>query len=326
MKIEWNQLGEKLASASARCTRETVLVAPFMKASTLKKIVNNLSPSVPLLCLTRWRIEEIAMGVSDLECWDVVSKRSNSRLLLLPNLHTKYFRFDDVAYLGSANLTMTALGWSVRPNAEALFQFSINEVTSTKPFERNLLIGAIDVTPGLAAEFKVMLESYLTANPIAKAFSEQEIISVDSSASFEDVVWCPRSRSPEYLYRVYIGDENSMSKDGFLAAQEDLLALDLPQGLLEPVFTDLVRSRIASSPIVIRLDDFLVMRRRFGEIRSWLADQLGVGDATDDWQRLMRWLLLFLNDRYETITPGYSELFGKKAMQMKFVNAVDWRR
>jgi hypothetical protein len=65
------------------------------------------------------------------------------------------------------------------------------------------------------------------------------------------------------------------------------------------------------------LDQFVATRRRFGEVRTWLAAQLEVDDATDDWQRLMRWLLFFLPDRYETFTGNYSEIFARKAANLR---------
>jgi hypothetical protein len=311
MRIEWRQLGEKLVRAGALCRSEMVLVAPFMKASTLTRIISLLPPSASLLCLTRWRLEEIAMGVSDLECWDVVSGRPNGRLLLRSNLHTKYFRFDDVAYLGSANLTMTALGWSNRPNAEALLEFRVDDIESAKAFEKSLLEEVVDVSAELVADFKTMLESYSGQVPNWPTHLEGNPITSEDRSLVPASSWLPKSRSPEYLYRVYRGENDVMTTVGLAAAQEDLLDLDLPVGLPEPAFRSLVASRLASTPTVLKLDQFVKIRRRFGEMRSWLAAQLGVSDATDDWQRLMRWLLFFLPDRYEATTANYSEIFGR---------------
>jgi hypothetical protein len=313
MRIEWRQLGEKLVRAGATCKTEMVLVAPFMKSATLSRIIDCLPPSASLMCMTRWRLEEIAAGVSDLECWDIVSRRPNSRFLLRSNLHAKYFRFDGLVYLGSANLTMTALGWSKRPNAEALLAFFVEEIDSSKAFEESLLDGVVDVTADLVTEFKTMLESYSVPAPIGPLVPERDIFDAASRDLAAPKLWLPRSRSPEYLHRVYSGENDAMTTLGLVAANEDLLDLELPPGLSEVAFRNVVASRLAATPVMAKLDQFLISKRRFGEMRSWLAAQLGVRDATDEWQRLMRWLLFFLPNKYEAKTANYSEIFGRKA-------------
>lgn len=312
MNIEWCQLGDKLVYAGSQCKGDVVLAAPFMKSETLIRIVSVLPQSASLLCLTRWRLEEIANGVSDLECWDVITRRGNSRLMLRSNLHAKYFRFDGIGYLGSANVTMAALGWSARPNVEALIEFRMDDIESAESFETNLFDGAVAVTPDLVAEFKAMLGKYATERSNAQSLQVGEAVAFDERNVVAATYWFPRSRSPEYLYQVYCGESEVMSREGLASAREDLLDFDVPTGLPEPAFVVIVRSRLASTPIVVELDQFLTIRRRFGEIRSWLAGQLGVTDATDEWQRLMRWLLFFLPDRYDSATPRYSELFGRR--------------
>lgn len=312
MDLAWQGLGERLVSAGSQCKSRAVLVAPFVKAETLKRIVDVLAPSVSLVCLTRWRLEELAAGVSDLECWDLISARDGGHLLLLANLHAKYFRFDDVAYLGSANLTMTALGWSPRSNAEALIEFHVSELDLTGAFEQALFQGAVEVTLELAEEFRAMLTTYSMLSQNAQSTPLQDHAVRGDSSLPATPSWFPRSRSPEYLYEAYVGVNDAMSESGLAAARADLLDLDLPIGLGRPAFVSLVRSRLAVTPIVLRLDQFLTVRRRFGEIRFLLAEQLGVRDATDHWQRLMRWLLMFMPERYEAVSPNYSEMFSKR--------------
>jgi hypothetical protein len=238
-------------------------------------------------------------------------------LLLRPDLHAKYFRFDDVIYLGSANLTMTALGWTIQPNAEALVEFHVSDTEATIPFEKNLLEGAVDVTPDLFAEFKRMLANYPVSILNQSWQPEHNGIVASDHSFFPISSWFPQSRSPEYMYRVYGGENDVMSTAGLEAARKDFLALDLPIGLSDSAFQSVVASRLASTPIVVRLNQFLEVRRRFGELRSWLAGQLAVSDATDDWQRLMRWLLFFLPNRYEAFTANYSEIFGRKSESQK---------
>ena len=311
MRIEWRLLGDLLVSAGARCRSEAILVAPFMKAQTLERIVAEMPATVSLLCLTRWRLEEIGIGVSDIECWDIISARENSRLQLRSNLHAKYFRFDDVVYLGSANLTLTALGWSARPNAEALAEFRAGDIESVINFEKDLLSDTVPVTSDLVADFKNMLKAYSEIKPEHSPLAVQEVAVAKGNGSTFEGTWLPRSRSPEFLYHVYRGEDGMVSKVGRADALCDLLELDLPYGLSERTFRELVGSRLASAAIVISLNQFLSTRRRFGEIRSWLVTKVVNSEGTDEWQRLMRWLLYFLPSGYEATTANYSEIFGK---------------
>lgn len=307
MKIEWFKLGDNLLAACSKCRKEAVLVAPFMKGQALTSIVEALPASASLICLTRWRLEEIYAGASDLDCWRIISSRPNSRLMLLNNLHAKYFRFDQSAYLGSANLTRAALGWSRRPNLEALVEFDTTTYT-VDTFEKALFVGASEVTYEMWIKFKGLLEAFADGKPpVQLAPLETAALDIPETNQFDS--WYPHSRSPEILYKVYAGDTDAASRDGLTAARADLIELDLPINLSEVAFSNLIRSRMATMLVLVKLDTFLVIDRRFGEIRSWLATQLGIKDATDEWQRLMRWLLFFMPDQYETFTPNYSEIF-----------------
>jgi hypothetical protein len=102
-----------------------------------------------------------------------------------------------------------------------------------------------------------------------------------------------------------------MSSGGLRAAIEDLHYFDLPSGLSETNFNRSIRSRIMLLPIIKDLDIFLSQPRRFGEMRLWTKDNIGVEDGTDSWQTLMRWLLYFLSDKYTSKVGNYSEIFSK---------------
>lgn len=310
MKILWNQLGEELVAASTRCRNELILVAPFMKQRTVINIIEKLPSAVSLTCLTRWRIEEIAAGVSDLECWDIISSRANSRMRLAQNLHTKYYRFDRQAYLGSANLTMTALGWSKHPNREAMVEIESSDACDLDQFELSLFGQTIEVTSALYSEFKSLASSFEVDKLNLKYPEGYQETYVQDRANGGSLNWIPVFRSPEYLYQIYIGNVDVISKYGIYAALDDLSFLDLPDGLSEVLFNKLVRSRLVQTSVVVSLDKFILQKRRFGEVRGWLKKYLKTDDATDDWQRLMRWLLYFFPDKYQAITRNYSEIFG----------------
>ena len=112
--------GDDLRELMAAAEEEIVLAAPFIKVSALAGVLEHASQRVRVTCITRWRAEEVAAGVSDLAVFDVLGARAGATLLLWPRLHAKYFRADHRCLIGSANVTGRALGW-VRPaNVELL--------------------------------------------------------------------------------------------------------------------------------------------------------------------------------------------------------------
>ncbi|MCA3060346.1 MAG: phospholipase D family protein [Rhodocyclaceae bacterium] len=314
MQLAWEGLGDLLLESCSACRAEAVLVAPFIKAATLRKLLSALPSTVPVTCLTRWRLEEIVAGVSDIDCWKIVSERENSKLRLLSNLHTKYFRFDDATYVGSANLTMTALGWSRAPNAEALVRFSNSVEQATTALEAKLFSNSVEVTQELFEQFELMLANMPVANRFKPELQSIEDLVVPLVELEEQGVWVPRFRSPEILFRIYSGSLDATSADARRDAIADLNYFDLPTALTEPEFRDLIRSRLSTAEVIVAIDRFLAERRRFGEMRNFLRDKFQLEDSTNAWQTLMRWLIYFLPDRYATETPAYSEIFGRKAI------------
>ena len=117
-------LGTELSKLCTEANQEVLLVAPFIKAFVLERLLDKISPNVSLKCITRWFPEEIVTGVSDLEVWNLIQNRPNSSLWLRPDLHAKYYRADNRCLVGSANLTGKALCWSNLPNLELLMPVS----------------------------------------------------------------------------------------------------------------------------------------------------------------------------------------------------------
>ncbi len=310
MKVHWSQLGDRLVSASGQSTREVLLIAPFVKVRSLDRVIASVPASVPIRCVTRWRLEEVAAGVSDLECYQALATRGNSSLLLCANLHTKYYRFDALAFLGSANLTHAALGWSANPNAEALIEFDSDQQKTTESFESSVLSTSVVVDSALHAEFESMLAEYVLERPLEQVLSQEEAVTEldEPNAALR---WFPTCRSPEYMFRTYSGDINAMSREGLRAAIADLRYLDLPESLSEVSFYQIIRSRLISLAVIADLDKFLSQPRRFGEMRVWTHEYFEVEDATDAWQTFMRWLTHFLSHRYQVHTEKYSEIFSR---------------
>jgi len=95
--------GEKLSRLCSSANKEVILVAPFIKADAIKRLLGSIPDCVSKIkCATRWHPREIAAGVSDLEVFDILSSSPRAELFLNPLLHAKYYRIDDVYLIGSA--------------------------------------------------------------------------------------------------------------------------------------------------------------------------------------------------------------------------------
>ncbi len=195
--------GNELLNLCAEANQEILLVAPFIKASVLERLLNQTSADVSLKCITRWFPEEIVAGVSDLEVWNLIENHPNSSLWLRPDLHAKYYRIDNRCLVGSANLTNKALGWSNCPNLELLVTLSADEPT-VKTFETELLKACIPVTEDLFEQMSLTVQLLTEQTPSAIAINSLSVEIPEDNITIKDSVnedaWLPTLRNPEDLY------------------------------------------------------------------------------------------------------------------------------
>lgn len=319
MALVYVKPGNVLLEAAESCEVDALLVAPFVKVGAVRALFERLESRVPVRCVTRWRLEELATGVSDLEVWSLFSGREHCQLLLVDDLHAKYFRFDRRVYVGSANLTLKGLGWAVQSNLEAMVSVDFGEL-GVEPFEKAVLSGAVQVDQAMYEEFRSALELFaLDRVPLAPEAADElsrlEAPVGESENGFPREgglapgdIWLPVCRSPEYVYEAYAHREPLLSVSAKQAALLDLAHLKVPTGLSERQFRLVVRGRLLASVLLRKIDDFLIVPRRFGEMRRWIAGQAAVTDPTLAWQTAMRWLLYFLPDRYSVDVANYSEV------------------
>jgi hypothetical protein len=307
-------LGDELRALCAAAQRSVFLVAPFIKAAPLERLLRAIPTEVAVLCVTRWVPIEIVNGVSDLEVWPLLRDR-NAWLGLSPRLHAKYYRVDEQCRVGSANLTDAALGWKARANLE-LWVDPDPDRPDLRTFESELHRAAVPVDDALYLEHCRAVERLREIMPPPPAPEAQAGPGPRQKLAPPEQ-WLPGLRHPEDLYRAYVGESGVMTRTAWEDAQLDLAQLDLPPALPRPAFDLHVRMELLQMPIVRALDDLLEEPRRFGAVRSWLWTQPcaehGEFDATEAWQVLMRWLLHFAGDRYMSWTPNYTEVFARRA-------------
>jgi len=300
--------GTQILDLCVKARKELLLVAPFIKYEALRRILQEVHDHVAIRCVTRWRPDEIAAGVSDIQVWDLFRENDNRTLYLCHNLHAKFYRADEHCLVGSANLTLTALGWSPAPNLELLITSGHTE--HLEAFEDELLASLIEVDDVLYEQVSKLII------PIPGQINGP-IEDIISTVSIDFRCWLPTLRTPEKLFTAYQGQYDELTTVARSASLDDLLAFNLPPGLDQEQFNRYIAATLIQLPLVRKVDSFVEQPRRFGEVKS-LLKQLACNseaqtfDAAAAWQTLMRWLLYFLPEHYELVVPRHTEIFARK--------------
>ena len=277
-----------LQDAARRVNVHVFLVAPFVKRHALELILECLPAHVGVTVVTRWRVDEILAGVSDIEVFDLLSDRDqeNSELYLADSLHAKYYRFDDVVFFGSANLTLTGLG--VTGSAIELLEERHAGPIST--FEETVLEIANPVTRAMRDEYQELMSQ----------------IQLPTEFGIIEDVWLPRFRNPDELWSAYVDIQYLASSRQ--AALEDLRDLGIPKDLSQEQFALALRIALRQQRVVSDLFAFLTRPRRFGEVRNWFSTRYPSVDATSGSQVLLRWVKVILSDQVAFEASPYSEV------------------
>lgn len=298
------RLGEHLVEIISRASRECVFVAPYIKEKTLHRLLDACRAELPVRVVTRWRLDELALGVSDIGVWLQLAERPNAQLWLSPTLHAKYYRADETVSVGSANLTDAALGWSANSNLEILV--GIQDRDTLSGFELQLFATSMRVDEHIYERFAEALAKF--PEPVHQPIPDISL--GDIGGTFTE--WRPSLRHPEDLYRFYSGDVEELTYAARAAASVDLAALQPPPGLVEESFKHWISLQLIQHPDLQAVREFVTHSRRFGEMRSLFAGR-GAVDSARAWQTWMRWLRYFLPTEFIFETANYSEIVRRRS-------------
>ena len=275
---------------------EMFLVSPFANSDAVGWLLNNCETNQKVTFVTRWRLEDITSGVSDVEVYPLL-KKFDGEMFINNRLHAKYYRKGNQALVGSANLTHNGFSLGKIGNLELLIKVDLDP-SGYLQFESDLLKDSILVDEVLYAKMSQLQRDLL---PIMKKIDE-------SSTEVEDFptlkYWWPESRNPDSLWENYLQSADSI-------ARKDLLYLSLPAGIPdEDVFKRIVMAALELHPNIQRVVQFIgLSERRFGEMRRFLrVIDPDLSDATIAWQTLFRWLLYFDPVQYEYFRPNFTEI------------------
>lgn len=311
MKFCTTQLGEHLKEICSFAREELIIAAPFLKLASLSRLLERVEKSVALTIVTRWHADEIHCGVSDIEVYELVARRGNFRFLLRQNIHAKYYRSDANIVIGSANVTHSALGWRNNENLEVLVSGYPHD-QFVKSFEADLLARSIPVTDKIYADFQSLKNILLSCGQKPNRNSSDVSLEIE----FENVdpqCWVPQTRTPENLFKVYTGQNDSVVDAEVRRAESDIFYLKIPHGLDEVSFNKAVGSVFLLQPIISEIDSVAIHLHRFGHYVNLLLERRKNQSVTKDsskrdLQTIYRWLCYFLPNRFEIVVRNHSEM------------------
>lgn len=292
--------GERIKALLEKAEHRVLLCAPFIKAKVLQTILAVVPESVPVQIITRWRANEVASGVSDLDVFHIVRRRPNTELRLLDALHAKLYLADEECLLGSANLTGSALGWSKLSNIEIL--------VAARPTDADVEFLLKRLEASHLATFDVLSE-------IEKAAANLQAITLDEGQDILDenhthkLAWLPRCAAPDKLYHVYkVPETTTVVEETKEDGLSDLKDLQIQPGLLEAEFIETVRETLRLMPMFSRIIE---------EVPGGLTDQRGVEhigksrpslakqDVQEQWRIVRDWIATFFHEEFEIAPDSF---------------------
>jgi len=299
--------GDGLLELVRSASGTVVIVAPYIKSPTMRKLIAALPDAVSeLACVTRWLPEDIAAGVCDLEIYEDVTARTG-RLLVHPHLHAKYYRAAARCLVGSANVTARALGWVTPGNLELLVELPA-EFPGLALWERTLLGSAILATPELRDRLKEQADRLKQAGAVAHVPDADDAAGQATPAS----LWIPICPVPERLWIVYRGGAaDTMVSSAREAAQKDLMALAPPQGLSQQLFEAYVGGILRQMPLMSEIDQLASRGLNDSQAHEFLTARLAdemKSSVEQTWRGLKAWLIHFFPQTYRLET-GQEVLF-----------------
>lgn len=289
--------GDRLVEHFAAATQNVLICAPFVKARVLDRLLQAIPSSVPVRVVTRWLPAEIAVGVSDLEVFDVVAARHGARLDLLDRLHAKIYIADDVALVGSANLTGAALGWSDKPNLELLTTLEV-----TGEAIRQFIDQLVEARPASTEE-----RDRVCALASELGVPKLNLVS-DAATTAPAVLWLPRLAAPARLFQAYMPQTRGRLTESVLeAALEDLDTLGIPPGMPEPTFRIAVANAFRRMPAIQRLLAAAADELSDSDGAQIIRQMPGARDldAEQQWLTVREWMTNFLDAHYEIVPKNF---------------------
>ena len=291
--------GDDVLDLLSGARRDVLIVAPFIRARALERLLDRVLPEATITVVTRWRPADLLAGASDLDVFVLAQSRS-AQLLLRHDLHAKLFAADDDCLVGSANVTDTALGWRTPANLELLVPIA-RTAPSIIRFEEELLVGAVPATAQDVQRLRDLVDRLASQASIVIAETADD----QTTPGLLAPDWVPRTMNPEELYLVYTGDGSRVSRRALHAMRDEIAQLGVVPGMSEGDFRAWVAASITQTPLIRGVTQRIEEQ---GAMTEPALEQLlaSIGISTSDYPAhqglvaIQRWLDYFLPAAYQT--------------------------
>ena len=279
-----------------------------MRSEALSRLLDSIPVGTETTVVTRWRPADLLAGASDLGVYDLAESKKIP-LYLRQDLHAKFFAADDMCLIGSANVTLTALGWRTPANLELLIP-AARTTNHIVEFEETLLSGSVRATAEQRDRLEELLERLrILPSIIPEADDERTKGLLPPS-------WIPRTRNPEELYSVYCG-KSDVGRTTLQAMQEDLAQIGTIPGMDEAGFRVWVAATINQTPLVGRVIQYIeekgeVTESALNNVLVEIGADINKHRPRDVLEVLERWLTYFLPTQYETAPDSIKLIRAKK--------------
>ena len=292
-------LGDDLTSLFRSAQSSALVVAPFIRSAALGQVLENIDDAVETVVVTRWRPADLLAGASDLAVFDLTESLSIP-LFLRHDLHAKLFAADDKCLVGSANVTLSALGWRTPCNLELLVPVDRGS-SDIVAFEAELRSGATRATRQHQSRLHDLVELLAAESSIVIPETADD----GSTPGLLPPNWAPRTMNPEEFYYAYVGEFDKISRTARPMMYEELNQLGIAPGMQELEFRTWVAAAIGQTPLISGVTKHIDRTGSMSEqeFERLLVD-IGVDtadySARDGLQVLQRWLTHFLPAEYQT--------------------------
>ena len=269
--------------------RRLVIAAPYIKANALQTVLAEVTSGASLICITRWNLQDLSVGASDIECRTIVKDFGGS-FRLHPSLHAKYYLIDDVVLVGSANLTSSGMGWSCQPNLEILCRAG-NDFDAHS-FQQEMLEDAREISDDEFARWQ-SINAMAIRSEVPHSVVEPPLD-----------MWHPMTRDPRHLELVYRGQEDEIASfDEQTAARRDLQCLKIPTGLTGDEVRMWATAHLLASAFTNTVIQIHTMDARSATGLIAATYGLSITEARRDMETVQNWLALLVPETLQVKIP-----------------------
>jgi hypothetical protein len=300
-KINFNEEIKHLINLA---NHEILIFSPYIKVNTLETLLLDSQRSAKVTIVTSWKPSDILLGVSDIEVYKYCCDHK-ATLLINNKIHLKAIIIDSMtsAYIGSGNITNAGLGIGKR------FNYELGVINEKIAIDDKFYFDKI-ISEGFSVNDEYYKKVKQAVAAMKKPKIEQEFdIETDLQKDFL-LNALPMSNNVSDFYQHYSRKDNDDgTEEDIRSAEHDIRLYQIPRGLNKTEFKKTLTKSFLNHPFVLAYLNYVDEGKFFGEMSSWLHSTVTTVPTPRRYdiknaQSRLNEFVVFLNDKYELVTPG----------------------